>query len=114
MLEMKFQRRLNILGIIFNYNNKFTKAEKKLSEQARKALFALKKNISDMSFNNETLLSLFDCYIGGTCIVKYVSEIWGIHKGNNVKKTSSRILQTHAWCTSNMAVYAELGRVQLT
>lgn len=52
------------LGIIFNYNNNFTKAEKKLSEQARKAFFfALKKNISDMSFNNETLLSLFDRYI---------------------------------------------------
>ena len=72
------------LGIIFNYNNKLTKAEKKLSEQARKALFALKKNIRDMSFNNETLLSLFDCYIGG--IVNYASEIWGIHKGNNVEK----------------------------
>ena len=52
------------LGIIFNYNYKFTKAKKNLSEQARKALFALKNNISDMSFNNETLLSLFDCLIG--------------------------------------------------
>ena len=72
------------LGIIFNYNNKFTNAEKKLSEQAREALFALKKNISDMSFNNETLLSLFDCYIGG--IFSYASEIWGTHKGNNIEK----------------------------
>ena len=78
------------LGIIFNYNDKFTKAEKKLSEQDRKVLFAFKKNtctctcISNMSFNNETLLSLFDCYSGG--IVNYVSEIWGTHKENTVEK----------------------------
>ena len=74
------------LGIIFNYNDKFTKAEQKLLEQARKALYAFKRNtcISNMTFNNETLLSLFDCYIG--CIVNNVSEIWGSHKENNVEK----------------------------
>ena len=38
------------LGIIFNYNNKFTKAEKQLSEQGRKALFALKRNIRNKSY----------------------------------------------------------------
>ena len=73
------------LGIIFNYNDKFTKAEQKLLEQARKALYAFKRNtcISNMTFNNETLLSLFDCYIGG--IVNNVSEIWGTYKENNVE-----------------------------
>lgn len=44
-------------------------------------LFAPKKNIRNMSFNNETL---FYCYIGGR--VKYASEIWGAHKGNNIEK----------------------------
>lgn len=71
------------LGILFNFNNKFTKAEKQLSEQGRKALFALRKNIRGMSFNTETLLSLFDCFIGG--IVNYSSEIWGNNKGCNIE-----------------------------
>ena len=48
-------------------------------------LFAPKKNISNMSYNNEMLLSLFYCYIGGR--VNYASEIWvAAHKGNNVEK----------------------------
>ena len=51
-----------------------------------------------MSFNNETLLSLLDCYIWG--IGNYASEIWETSKGNSKKyrKTSYRILQTNAWC----------------
>ena len=70
-----------------------------------------------MSFNSETLLhvSLFDCYIGG--IFSYASEIWGTHKGNNVEKPHLEFCkQMHGVkrCTSNMAVYAELGRVPLT
>ena len=52
-------------------------------------LFAPKKNISNMSFNNETLLSLFYCFIGGRVI--YASEIWGA-----------------------MSVYVGLGRVPMT
>ena len=71
------------LGIIFNYNNKFTKAEKQLSEQGRKALFALKRNIRNMCLNHTTQLSLFDCYVGG--VVNYASEIWGTQKGQNVE-----------------------------
>ena len=38
------------LGILFNFNNKFTKAEKQLSEHGRKALFALTKNIRGMFY----------------------------------------------------------------
>lgn len=49
------------LGIIFNYNDKYTKAEKQLSEQGRKELFALKRNIRNMYLNHITQLSLFDC-----------------------------------------------------
>ena len=68
-----------------------------------------------MSFDNETLLSLFNCYIGG--IVNYASEIWGIHKKNNVEKLHLEFCKQFLGvkrCTSNMAVYAELGRVPLT
>lgn len=49
------------LEIIFQYDTKFTKTEKKLSDQGRKAMFALRKNIRGMLLNHETFLSLFDC-----------------------------------------------------
>ena len=67
------------LGIIFNYNDKYTNAEKQVSEQGRKALFVLKRNVRNMCLNHTTQLSLFDCYIGG--VVKYASEILGTQKG---------------------------------
>lgn len=97
------------LGIIFQYNTKFTKAEKQLSDQGRKAMFAFRKNIRGMILNHETLLSLFDCYVGG--IINYASEIWGSHKGNNVEKLHLDFCkQTLGVKRSsfNAAVYAEL------
>jgi hypothetical protein len=67
-----------------------------------------------MSLNIETLLSLFDCYIGG--IANYASEIWGTQKGNNVEKVHTdfcnQILGVKKH-TSNVVVYAELGTVPL-
>lgn len=97
------------LGIIFQYNTKFTKAQKQLSDQGRKAMFAFRKNIRGMILNHETLLSLFDCYVGG--IINYASEIWGSHKGNNVEKLHLDFCkQTLGVKRSsfNAAVYAEL------
>lgn len=58
------------LGIIFQYNTKFTKAQKQLSDQGRKAMFAFRKNIRGMILNHETLLSLFDCYVGGIIMLQ--------------------------------------------
>jgi hypothetical protein len=72
------------LGIAFNFNNKSKLAEKRLSDQSRKALFTLYKNCKDMYLNHETMLSLFDCYVGNIC--NYASEIWGNHTGGNIEK----------------------------
>ena len=110
------------LGILFHYNNKFTKAEEQLADQSRKAMFALRKNIRGMSLNIETLLSLFDCYIGG--IASYASEIWGTHKGNNVEKVHTdfckqilgvKKIQAMLLCTLNWAqsLFCIIGYLQL-
>ena len=53
----------NYLGLHFNYNGKYTVAEKQLAEQGRKASFALSKQIKDMytggqKFGILTLISL--------------------------------------------------------
>ena len=49
----------NYLGLCFYYNGRYTQAEKQLSSQARKALFALYKNVKNMYLNVETSLLLF-------------------------------------------------------
>ena len=80
--EIEVVNKFAYLGLCFNYNGKFTEAEKQLAMQGRKAVFALNKNINGLFLNNETLLSLFDSYI--CSILTYASAIWGSHKGQNV------------------------------
>lgn len=43
------------LGFIFQYNTKFKKAEKQLSDQGRKAMIGLSVNIRCMLLNHKTL-----------------------------------------------------------
>jgi hypothetical protein len=99
------------LGIVFNYNNKFTMAEKKIADQGRKAIFALNTNIRSMNLNKETVLSLFDCYVGS--IFNYGSEVWGASKGINIEKVHmdfcKRLLGVKR-TTNNVMMYVELGR----
>jgi hypothetical protein len=102
------------LGIVFNYNNKFTVAEKQISDQGRKAAFALYSNIRSLCLNPETLLSVFDTYIGS--VVCYASAVWGFHKGDNIERLHldfcKRLLGVKK-STCNAMVYAELGRYPL-
>jgi hypothetical protein len=51
-------------------------------------MFVPRNNIRRTSLKLETLLSVFDCYIGG--IVNCASEISGAHKGNNAEKAVSK------------------------
>jgi hypothetical protein len=52
--------KFSYLGFLFDYNNM---AEKQLSDQVRKAMFALYGNTRDMFLNPETYLSLFDLIV---------------------------------------------------
>jgi hypothetical protein len=53
---------LTYLGVVLNFNGKFSVAEKHVAEEGRKAVFALIKNTKPFMFNHQTLLSLFDTY----------------------------------------------------
>ena len=104
----------NYLGLCFYYNGRYTQAEKQLSSQARKALFALYKNVKNMYLNVETSLLLFDMYIGS--ILQYAAEIWGLHHGDCLEKVHldfcKRLLGVKK-SSCNVMIYAELGRLPL-
>ena len=102
------------LGVNVSCNGKFFNAQKHLSEQASKALYAL-SNV----FNNNVLLvqdkmKLFDSIV--LPILMYGSEIWGFYKSNDIEKVHMRFLKQILGVrkqTSNIAVYGELGRFPL-
>ncbi|XP_033746730.1 uncharacterized protein LOC117331881 [Pecten maximus] len=104
----------NYLGVLLNYNGKFKQTQKKISEQGRKALFALMRVCKKQYFNIETQLAVFDTYVSS--IVNYGSEIWGFHKGSDIEKLHinfcKRLLGVRK-STPNMMVYFELGRYPL-
>lgn len=52
--------------------------QRKLSEQGRKAMSALKSNMKNKILNYGTFLSLFDTNVHS--LLSYASVIWGAHK----------------------------------
>ena len=72
------------LGILLNYNGKFLVSQKQLAHHGRKAMFAMRSNVSDLELNHCTLFSLFDTYVAS--ILLYGCEVWGSHAGNDVEK----------------------------
>ena len=75
----------NYLGLLLNYNGKFFKTQKHISEQGQKALFAILNVCNSNYFNIETCLSVFDTYVSS--VLNYGCEVWGFHKASNVEKT---------------------------
>ncbi|PJE78138.1 hypothetical protein CI610_02930 [invertebrate metagenome] len=106
------------LGLIFNFNGRFTAALDTLACQGRKAYYHLKRKMKVFTLNIETKMSLFDTYVA--CVLNYGCEVWGqavspqIEKIHllflkdllNVKKTvnsamvSSKLVDIH--CMSNV------------
>ena len=72
------------LGMLIYYNGKFNDTQKQLSLQGRKAMFSLKSKTNEMYLNTETMLSLFDTYVGS--VLNYGCEIWGFHNSKDVEK----------------------------
>ena len=102
------------LGIVLNYNGKFLVCQKQLARQGKKAMFAMRSNISDLPLNHCTLFSLFDTYVAS--ILSYACEVWGMHAGNDVEKVHldfcKHVLGVKKR-TNNVLVYAETGRLPL-
>ena len=88
--------------------------QQKLSEQGRKAMFALRRNVKSMCLNYVTLLSLFDTYINS--LLSYASEIWGAHKAPAIERVHMNYCKNILGVklsTNNVMIYQELGRLPL-
>ena len=64
------------LGLMFNYNGKFTEVQNILATPGRKACFLHTRHMQNFMLNFETKLSMFDTYVG--CILIYASAVWGV------------------------------------
>ena len=112
--EIEVVNEFNYLGLLFNYNGKFSKTQKHAADQGRKANFALSAKLMNHCFNVETQLSVFDTYVNS--ILNYGSEVWGLHKAPDVEKVHSSFCKTLLGVkksTTNDLVYFELGRLPL-
>lgn len=103
------------LGIVFSTRGKFTIAQQTLADQARKATFALKKQIQHFyDLKPEFMCFLFDKMI--TPILGYACEIWGFGAAEPIERVHlqfcKNVLKLKR-CTANFFVYGELGRYPL-
>ena len=95
-------------------NGKFFQAQKYLSDQASKALFALSKIFDSRMLCIEDKIKLFDALVQP--ILMYGCKIWGFHKANDIEKVHLKFLKQILGVrrqTCNIAVYGEVGRVPL-
>ena len=102
------------LGLLFNFNGKFTVSKKRLSEQAQKALFALYRKLRNISIPVDLQLKLFDTLIEP--ILLYACEIWGYENVEILEKIHlqflKRVLHVRS-STPNFMVYGETGHYPL-
>ena len=95
-------------------NGCFYQAQKSLSEQAKRALFSLNSLFDMVSLGIEEKIKLFESMINP--IMNYGCEVWGFHKGKNIKrlhlKFLKQVLKVNQHTTSSM-VYGELSRVPM-
>ena len=82
--QLESVNEFNYLGILFFYNDKFSRTQKRAAEQGRKALFSILNVCNKNYFNIETMLSVFDTYVN--TVLSYGSEVWGFHPGQDVEK----------------------------
>ena len=74
----------NYLGILFFYNGKFSRTQRRAAEQGCKVLFSILNVCNKNYFNIETMLSVFDTYVN--TVLSYGSEVWGIHPDQDIEK----------------------------
>ena len=104
----------NYLGMLFNYNGKFTQTQRHVAEQGRKALFAISSTLKNFNCNLETKCTIFDTYVSS--ILNYGCEIWGFHKAPDIEKLHLSFLKRTLGVkksTCNNLIYCELGRYPL-
>ena len=99
------------LGICFNYNARFTKAEKKIYDQASKAMYSLISKCRSLNLPIDVQLKLFDSLV--LPIVTYGCEIWGYSQCALAEKLHikfCKIILNFKQSTPTCMVLGELGR----
>ena len=114
-MKLEIVNEFNYLGMLMNYNGKFRQTQKKISDQGRKALYAITKVCKDNYFNIETQLSVFDTFVSS--VINYASEIWGFHQAPDIEKLHTSFCKKILGVrknTCNSFIYQELGRFPLS
>ena len=113
-IQIDITNEFKYLGMLFYFNGKFLKTQKHVSEQGRKAYFALLSTVKKYCFNIETNCEIFDTYVHS--ILSYASEVWGFHKGQSIEKVHLDFCKNLLGVSKNVCndlVYCELGRFPL-
>ena len=102
------------LGVVFNFNGKFSKALSERITPARKAMFGLNAKAVSLQLPPDIQIDLFDKMILPICL--YGSEVWGYTNLDPLeifyRKFLKRVLGVYK-TTPNCMVYGEVGRFPL-
>ena len=99
------------LGVVFNFNGKFTNNINERIKQARKAMFSLNAKAARLQLAPDIQIDLFDKIVLPIC--RYDCEVWGYADIKSLeifyRKFLKRVLGLHK-STPNGMVYGEVGK----
>ena len=79
------------LGVLFNYNNKFQKAQRKQCTAGNRAMFSLLRKCRELNLPIDIQIELFEKCVIPVCL--YGCEVWGHESLELVKKNQLRFLK---------------------
>ena len=83
--ELDICESYNYLGILFNFDNNFLNAKKKLVEEAQMALYSAYYKIRNIKIPLDLQLKIVDTLVSS--ILLYVCEVIGFDKNDNIEKS---------------------------
>ena len=72
----------NYLGLIINFNGKFTKLLKIIASEGEKCMWHVLSICNSLSLNTETKLHFFDTCVSS--VLNYDCEVWGFHPAHDI------------------------------
>jgi hypothetical protein len=103
------------LGVLFSYTSSFSKTQQALARQGRKALFCMRKIVSQFNgLSPIVVCDLFDKLI--LPILSYGCEVWGFYPSDAIEHVHRDFMRSILKVKStvlNEFVYGELGRMPL-
>ena len=88
--ELDICESYNYLGILFNFNNNFLNAKKKLVEQAQKVLYSVYYKIRNIKIPLDLQLKMFDTLVSP--ILLYACEVIEFDINDNIEKVHLQFL----------------------